>query len=394
MRWVVRYASCCESGCGVAAGLVAGLFRAAVHAVKVVGVEFASFWRLIARGGVDGSVELGTIWVVDLVGSTRLAASVGPVRWDELRDEYFGLLREAIDSSGGREFKNTGDGLMVAFASASAAVGCAVLCQQLFERRYRGREHQLHVRIGLGTGESLVRDGDYFGMPATEAARLCEKAPADGILISPLTRTLAGRVQGAGFESVGPLELKGISEPMEAFSVMWEPLDPERAGAVVGRWPLPDALRAVPRIAYIGREIERGLLEHARGEARSGSRQVVLLCGEPGIGKTRLASYEALRRERGRVRGLLGRLLGGSRGTVRAVDRRVHAACRACLRRRAGAVRRTARRRDPPVGERTLLAGCRMRGRRRPPIPRPSGSCCSRPSPSCCARSGRRCRCA
>ena len=90
-------------------------------------------------GGMAGEiVELGTIYLVDLVGSTRMAMSVGPVGWDELREQFFGLLRDAVGASGGREFKNTGDGLMVAFASASAAVGCAVLTQQLFERRYRG----------------------------------------------------------------------------------------------------------------------------------------------------------------------------------------------------------------------------------------------------------------
>ena len=171
---------------------------------------------------------MATVWLVDLVGSTRLATSVGPVRADELHDEYFGLLREAIEASGGREFKNTGDGLFVAFSSASAAVGCAVLTQQLFERRYRGAEQQLHVRIGLGTGEATVRDGDYFGMPSIEAARLCDQAPVDGILVSPMTRMAAGRVEGARFESVGELELKGIPERVEAFSVVWEPLDPER----------------------------------------------------------------------------------------------------------------------------------------------------------------------
>jgi class 3 adenylate cyclase/tetratricopeptide (TPR) repeat protein len=243
---------------------------------------------------VAESVELGTIWLVDLVGSTRVATAVGPVRADELRDEYFALLREAIDTSGGRGFKNTGDGLFVAFSSASAAVSCAVLTQQLFERRYRGADQALHVRIGLGTGESTIQDGDYFGMPSIEAARLCDKAPADGILVSPLTKALAGRVDGARFESVGELELKGIPEPMEAFSVLWEPLDPERNAAGVGRWPLPEALRTAPRIAYVGRKPERGLLEVARAQVRAGERRVVLLSGEPGIGKTRLASYAAL----------------------------------------------------------------------------------------------------
>ena len=238
-------------------------------------------------------VELATIWLVDLVGSTRLATSVGPARADELREEYFALLREAIDASGGREFKNTGDGLFVAFSSASAAVGCAVLTQQLFERRYRGAEQRMHVRIGLGTGESTIRDGDYFGMPSIEAARLCDKAPADGILVSPATKMLAGRVDGARFESVGELELKGIAEPVEAFRVMWEPLDPEQR-LEVGRWPLPEALRGVPRVAYVGRAAERAMLDQARGSARSGARQFVLLSGEPGIGKTRLAAYAAL----------------------------------------------------------------------------------------------------
>ena len=49
--------------------------------------------------------------------------------------------------------------------------------QQLFERRYRQAEQGLHVRIGLGAGESTVKDGDYFGMPSIEAARLCAQAP-------------------------------------------------------------------------------------------------------------------------------------------------------------------------------------------------------------------------
>jgi hypothetical protein len=76
--------------------------------------------------------------------------------------------------------------------------------------------------------------------------------------------------------------------------VVWEPLEPEQADAGVGRWPLPEALRGVPRIAYVGRAAGRGTLERSRALARSGARQVVLLSGEPGIGKTRLAAYSAL----------------------------------------------------------------------------------------------------
>ncbi len=237
------------------------------------------------------SVELATILLTDLVGSTRLATSLGPVRADELREEHFALLRDAIASYGGKEVKNTGDGLMVAFSSASAAVECAVAMQQLFERRYRTAEQGLHVRIGLGAGESTVTDGDYFGMPSIEAARLCAQAPSDGILISGLTRALAGRCEGIDFASAGELELKGFPEPVEAFAVSWAPLAEEASGA--SSWPLPALLRSVPPVSYVGRVEERAGIAEAMVLARDGARQVVLLSGEPGIGKTRLASFAA-----------------------------------------------------------------------------------------------------
>jgi class 3 adenylate cyclase len=242
---------------------------------------------------VAESVELATILLTDLVGSTRLATSVGPVRADELREEHFGLLRQAIASCNGREVKNTGDGLMVAFSSASGAVQCAVAMQQLFERRYAKAEQGLHVRVGLGAGESTISDGDYFGMPSIEAARLCAQAPADGVLISAAVKMLAGRCERIDFASAGMLELKGFPEAVEAFSVSWTPLAEEASGA--GRWPLPALLRSTPPVSYVGRVEERALLDEAMVLARDGARQVVLLCGEPGIGKTRLASYAAHR---------------------------------------------------------------------------------------------------
>jgi class 3 adenylate cyclase len=97
---------------------------------------------------VAEAVELATILLTDMVGSTHLAGSVGPVHADHLREEHFTLLRDAIAACQGKEVKNTGDGLMVAFASASSAVRCAVSMQELVERRYRRAEQDVHVRIG------------------------------------------------------------------------------------------------------------------------------------------------------------------------------------------------------------------------------------------------------
>jgi hypothetical protein len=217
--------------------------------------------------------------------------AVGPDRADALREGHFGLLREAIESYGGREVKTTGDGLMVAFRSASAAVDCAVTMQQLLDRNARRAGTPLQIRVGLGAGETTLEGGDYFGRPAVEAARLCQKADPGGILASAAVRLLAERSEAVEFESIGQLELKGFSTPTEAFAVLWEPL-PEESARATGGWPLPAEL-AAPSGAYVGRRAERAQIDQLQVAARHGARRIVFLSGEPGIGKTRLATHTA-----------------------------------------------------------------------------------------------------
>ena len=65
-----------------------------------------------------------------------------------MRREHFSILRQAVAEAGGTEVKNLGDGLMVVFASASAALACAVAMQQGVERDNRGREHSVGLRVG------------------------------------------------------------------------------------------------------------------------------------------------------------------------------------------------------------------------------------------------------
>src|SRR4051812_17677546 len=237
------------------------------------------------------SVELASILITDLVGSTGLESRVGPARADELRREHFGVLRSALKACGGREVKNTGDGLMLAFASPSSAVECGVQMQQLMELRNRETDDQLHVRVGISAGESTVEDGDYFGMPSIEAARLCDKAPSDGILMSAAAKMLVGRPDELAFTSVGTLDLKGIPEPAEAFEVIWRPLGTEE---VVGASALPAILRSAPQVSYVGRVDEREWLQGIASETRAGQRRIALISGEPGVGKTRLAAHTAL----------------------------------------------------------------------------------------------------
>src|SRR6516225_11222982 len=112
----------------------------------------------------------------DLVDSTAAAARLGPEAAEELRRDHFALLRSAVSATGGTEVKGTGDGLMVVFPSATAAVACAVAMQQALERRNRAAREPLLVRIGVSVGEAEPADGDYYGESVVEAARLCAAA--------------------------------------------------------------------------------------------------------------------------------------------------------------------------------------------------------------------------
>ena len=174
-----------------------------------------------------------TFIFTDLVDSTATAARLGPDAAEELRQTHFRLLRGAIVGSGGTEVKNLGDGLMVMFSSPSRALAGAVGMQQAIHHHNRSDGEPLGVRIGMSAGEAVEEDGDFFGDPVVEAARLCAAAGAGQILAADLVRLMVGRHATQTFVEVGPLELKGIPEPVDAVEVLWEPA--QTAGSV----PLP-----------------------------------------------------------------------------------------------------------------------------------------------------------
>jgi class 3 adenylate cyclase/tetratricopeptide (TPR) repeat protein len=242
-------------------------------------------------GEVDDSwmssvTETVSVLMTDLVGSTAMADRLGPAATQEVRSEHFRLLRRALERTGGREVKNLGDGLMVVFRGASQALTCAALMQQLVDARNRSTEPHLDLRIGVSLGEATVEDGDVFGEPVVEAARLCALAAGGQILVNALLRQLAGSHGEHSFKAVGTLELKGIAERVEAVELHWE-----RARA--DRVALPERLRELPATGYVGRVAERERLTELWGQVRSGSRRLALIAGEAGVGKTRLSTHLA-----------------------------------------------------------------------------------------------------
>jgi serine/threonine-protein kinase len=158
-----------------------------------------------------------TILFTDLVGSTSVFDRHGDDAADALRREHFAALRTAVAAHEGREVKSVGDGLMVAFGSAVAAVRCAIAMQE-------GTRGPV-LRVGIDAGEPVPDGDDLYGRPVIVASRLCNAAQGGEILVSEIVRQIAAPRVGDRLEPVGRLELKGISEEVTAARVRWREAD-------------------------------------------------------------------------------------------------------------------------------------------------------------------------
>ena len=237
------------------------------------------------------TTENVAVLFTDMVGSTVLASSLSPDAADELRREHFSTLRQAIAESGGTEVKNLGDGVMVVFGSASASLSCAVAMQQGIERDNRAREQSVGLRVGLSIGEVTTEDDDYFGDPVIEAARLCAQCESGQVLAADVLRLMAGRRTKHECRAVGELTLKGLSDPVATVEVRWEPLGATDTGTVI---PLPGRLAVRPAVGVVGRDAEAVLLADAFNRVAAGEgREVLLISGEAGLGKTALVAEAA-----------------------------------------------------------------------------------------------------
>ena len=230
-----------------------------------------------------------TVLFTDVEGSTDLTIRLGDEAAREVLRACDELVRQQVTRHRGQEVKHTGDGLMVAFTSARRAVACAVDIQRaIASRNRREPERAIRVRIGLNTGEVIREEEDLFGATVNAAKRITDHAGAGEILASEGVKVILGAASTVELEDHGEVELKGFPQRVRLHRVAWEE---EAAG--------PAGLPLLERTPFVGRESELAQLRRLLDQAVGGQGALVMIGGEPGIGKTRLAEellLEARRR--------------------------------------------------------------------------------------------------
>ena len=233
-----------------------------------------------------------TVMFSDLVGSTALSAHMDPEDMREIISAYQKCVTEIVQRFGGFVAKYMGDGVLIYFGYPEAHEDDA-------ERAVRAgleligavgalkSNAPLQTRVGTATG--LVVVGDLIGSGEAQergivgetpnlAARLQSIAEPNMVVIADGTRKLLGNL--FELEDLGPKDLKGIAGPTRAFAAL-------RASSAEGRF---EALHGSGLTDLVGREEELELLLRRWSKAKTGEGQVVLLSGEPGIGKSRLTA--------------------------------------------------------------------------------------------------------
>lgn len=164
----------------------------------------------------------GTVTIVftDIEGSTETAARLGDLRWVEVLAEHDGVVRRHAAAHGGHEVKSQGDGLMLAFGSARAAIDFAVAVQRELDARTLAGE-RIRIRIGLNTGEAMRVGDDYLGRAVITAARIADACDGGEIGVSELVRRLVESAGDLEFGDPREVHLKGLEAPERIHTVRW-----------------------------------------------------------------------------------------------------------------------------------------------------------------------------
>jgi class 3 adenylate cyclase len=235
-----------------------------------------------------------TVMFCDLVGSTALSGRFDPEDLRDIIGAYHHAVAEVVTGCDGFVAKYMGDGIYFGYPHAQEDdAERAVRCALAIVDSVTGLElaEKLQTRLGIATGVVIVggeaHEHDVVGETPNLAARLQSLAEPNAVLIDENTRRLVGEL--FEYRELGVVEARGFSGAVSAWQVL-------RSSAVTSRF---EALRAASLTPLIGRGEEIEFLLRRWRRAKGGEGQVVLVSGEPGIGKSRItvALAEQLRSE-------------------------------------------------------------------------------------------------
>lgn len=160
----------------------------------------------------QGERVLASLLFTDIVGSTEHARRLGDRPWRGLLAAHDEAVRQSVAVSRGREITTTGDGFLVVFDGPARAIRTAITIRDSV------RAIGLELRQAVHVGEVELVGTDVRGIAVHEAARIMGAASSGEILVSSITKALAGG-SGYAFTERGVHELRGFSEPIELFAV-------------------------------------------------------------------------------------------------------------------------------------------------------------------------------
>ena len=172
--------------------------------------------------------KLVSVIYADMVGYSRLIGQDDQGTLERLRTLRRNLIDPAIDEHGGRIVQTGGDSLLIVFDSIDGAVRCAVKVQQQVPD-YDGDQppdRAIRFRVGINIGDTIADGTDLHGDAVNVAARLQAECPPGGICVTRSVRDHVHGRLGLEFDELGPLALKNIAQPVEAYVVRLEPASP------------------------------------------------------------------------------------------------------------------------------------------------------------------------
>ena len=211
-----------------------------------------------AQVAVDRSAvtrKLAAILIADVVGFSRLMERDDFETFSRLRDIRDRIVDPKIAQNGGRVVKTTGDGMLLEFASADAALRCAVEVQRAMrtENEAKPADDRIEFRIGINLGDIIVDGADIAGDGVNVAARLEGLAEPGGICVSAAVREQVHGSLDVPFEDIGDQQVKNIMRPIRVFAVGLDSSTQSfatqrgRQRSAAARWPL---LRQSPSFVW------------------------------------------------------------------------------------------------------------------------------------------------